>query len=92
MEEVKMAKVKGKTKKVEGSPGVKEVLTDGLREARKGTDQGYGKSKPLQNKIPNIESRTPKEAAPRKLSKPEYGDIVVQVHGEKEAKKFFEEN
>ena len=76
------------TKKVLGSD-TGEVDISGLREARAGEK---GKSKSLDGKIPNIESRTPKEAAPRKLVKSEWGDIVVQVHGEKEAKKFFEEN
>ena len=75
-------------KKVEGSD-YGEVPVEGLKQARAGEK---GKSKSLDGKIPNRESRTPKEAAPRKLVKPEYGDITIQIHGEKEAKRFLDEN
>jgi len=80
-------------KKVEGSD-YGEVPVEGLRDHRKGTDAGSGRSKPLQDKIPNIVSGSTKNpySNKRKISKPEYHGIDVTVESDDKAmKKFIEE-
>jgi len=61
---------------------------EGLKEHRKGTDQGHGKSKPLQDKIPNIESRNPNPyPSTKKVKKAEWNGIEVTEHGDRAALK-----
>ena len=85
--------MKKKTKKVEGSPGVKEVLTDGLREARAGEK---GKNRPNPDAVgqKNIISKNLKPYPNQKtLKKDKWGDIEVQESGDDRArKKFVDEN
>ena len=82
---------KGK-KKVMGSPDVKEVLTEGLKQHRAGTEKG--RSKVLPGKTPNLESKDLKPYPnKRQIKKGEYGDIEVQVHiDDKAVKRFVSEN
>ena len=80
-------------KKVEGSSQVSQVETDGLKEHRKGTDQGSGKPKTLHGKISSMESRNfdcyPNK---RQIKKQEYGDISIQVFGDNAAIKRYEDD
>ena len=86
--------MKKKTKKVEGSPGVKEVLTDGLREARAG-EKGKNRPNPDAKGQPNIVSGSTKNPYPnqKQVRKDKFGDITVtQMSDDKGLKRFVDEN
>ena len=83
-------------KKVEGSD-YGQVPVEGLRESRKGTEQGKGKNKPNPDAKgqPNIVSGSTKSPYSNQkiVRKPEWGDIEVQESGDDRArKKFIDEN
>ena len=76
-------------KKVQGSQ-VGEVEVEGLREARRGTDEGVGKPKTLHGQIPSKESRNPDPYPNKKrIVKEKYGDIEVTTFGDDAARKRF---